>query len=66
MPREGAVGASFREADREVAFEPRTKRQVLPSRLRRKLPRYREEGIRGCEYLQRAEEILNLGGTTDE
>ncbi len=65
MPREEAVGVSFHEADREVAFKPRTKRH-LPSRLRRKFPRYREEGIRGGEYLQRAEEILNLGGTTDE
>jgi uncharacterized protein YjiS (DUF1127 family) len=65
MQREEAVGGSFHEADREVAFKPRTKR-YRPSRLRRKLPRYREEGIRGCEYLQRAEEILNLGGTTDE
>ncbi|MDE7324862.1 MAG: hypothetical protein K2N63_01050 [Lachnospiraceae bacterium] len=65
MQREETAGGSFREVDREVAFKPRTKRH-MPSRLRRRLPRYREEGIRAGEYLQRAEEILNLGGTTDE
>ncbi len=48
--REEAVGASFREADREVALEPRGERHWL-SRFRRKLPRYREEDIRA----QRAE-----------
>lgn len=29
MQRERAVGVSFREADREVAFEPRTERRDL-------------------------------------
>lgn len=48
--REKAVGASFREADREVALEPRTERR-LPSRLRRKPPRYREEDIRAHAVL---------------
>ena len=65
MQREETAGGSFCEADGEVAFKPRTKRH-LPSRFRRRLPRYREEGIHAGEYLQRAEVILNLGGTTDK
>ncbi len=65
MPREKMAGENLRDGTVEVAFEQRTQRHRMPSRLRR-VPALQGDDIGNVLYRMSAERFfLKSGGTAD-